>query len=541
VQADHGGITQGQFQEAKMAVKTGNENANVIGGTGSADTLSGLAGNDTLNGLAGNDLLLGGLDNDFLDGGDGNDTLIGGGEGGDLLLGGNGNDSLQAGEFFLGGAGNDTFDGSTGSLDGWEGVYYDDGGGTMGVIVNLSGSSKTVGAVTVGAGSARDDFGNRDVLIDIEGVSGTNLADTFFTAVTTGNWYDEWSFIVGFGGNDTINGSAGMAVARYEGDWINGGIQVGIVANLDSVAHGGQAAGTIRDGYGATDRVISVEIVFATFFNDTMFGGSAANEVFEGFAGNDKIDGGASHDVARYNFDADAAGFSGPPGVGTGEQRVLVNLSTAAKVLGGLNVAAGTALDPFGDTDTLTRIEEVWGTENNDVMLAGNTSTTFWGNIGYDSLTGGSAADTLIGDLGLDTLTGNAGNDLLDGGDGKDRLIGGLGIDTLSGGANADTFVFKGLAESGLNAASRDQITDYTDASDKVDVSGIDAIAVTGVNDAFSALITGAFTAAGQIRAQQSGADVILVFNTDADTAGEMTLLVLDSTVAEFGLSDFVL
>ena len=523
-----------------MAVKTGNDLDNVINGTGSADTLSGLAGNDELYGGGGNDLLFGGLDNDYLEGGDGNDTLIGGGEVGDGLSGGNGNDSLQAADWFVGGAGNDTFDGSTGSLDGYEGVFYEDGG-TMGVIVNLSGSAKTVGGVTVAAGTARDDWGNTDRLIDIEGVSGTNVADTFFTAATPGEWYLEWNDITGFGGNDTINGSAGMAVARYEQDWSHGGNQVGIVANLDTVAHGGQAAGTIRDGFGDTDRVISVEIVLATFFDDTMFGGAGVHEVFEGFAGNDLIDGGASHDVARYNFDAQAAGFAAPPGVGSGSARVLVNLSAAAAVLGGVNVAAGTALDPFGDTDTLIRIEEVWGTEQNDIMLAGTTATTFWGNLGNDSLTGGSAGDALLGDVGNDTLTGREGNDYLEAGNGKDRLLGGLGLDTLSGGVNADTFVFKGLSDSGITAASRDVVTDFTDASDKFDVAGIDANAATGTNDAFTAFITGAFTAAGQIRAQQSGADVILAFNTDADTGAEMTLLVLDATVAEFGLADFLL
>ena len=523
-----------------MAVRTGDELDNVIDGTGDPDTLSGLAGNDELYGAGGNDLLFGGFDTDYLDGGDGNDTLIGGGDAGDGLSGGNGNDSLQAADWFIGGAGNDTFDGATGSIDGYEHVHYDDGG-SMGVIVNLSGATKTVGSVTLAAGEARDNFGNRDVLIDIEGVSGSQFADTFFTAATPGEWYLDWNGATGFDGNDTINGSAGMSQARYEQDWYHGGNQVGIIANLDSVAHGGQAAGTIRDGFGSVDRVISVEIVTATFFDDTLYGGAGENEVFEGFAGDDLIDGGASHDVARYNFDAEAATYAGPPGVGAGDARVLVNLSAAAAVLGGVNVAAGTALDPFGDTDTLIRIEEAWGTEKHDVMLAGNTATTFWGNLGNDSLTGGSAADALIGDVGNDTLTGREGNDYLEAGNGKDRLLGGLGADTLTGGVNADTFVFKGLSESGITTASRDQITDFSDASDKFDVSGIDANAATGANDAFTAIITGAFTAVGQIRAQQSGADVILAFNTDADTGAEMTLLVLEATVAEFGLSDFLL
>jgi Ca2+-binding RTX toxin-like protein len=513
-----------------MAVRTGDGGNNDLFGTGDPDTLSGLAGDDEL---------FGGAQSDQLFGGDGNDTLVGGGDSGDLLSGGNGNDSLQAGDTYIGGAGNDTMDGATSSLDGFEGVYYSDGG-SLGVIVNMSASAKTVGGVTVAAGQARDNFGFTDRLIDIEYVLGTARADTFFTAATPGNWYEDLSAVSGGDGNDTINGSAGMALAQYEQDWRSGNA-VGIIANLDSVAHAGLAAGTIRDGFGAIDRVISVEAVYATFFDDTLFGGGAEHEIFEGFAGDDRIDGGASHDVAAYNYDATAAGFAAPPGVGSGAGRILVNLSAATATLGGVAVASGTVRDAFGDTDILLRIEEVWGTVQDDIMLAANTNTTFWGNLGHDSLTGGSARDVLNGDVGNDTLTGRDGNDILDAGNGKDRLIGGLGLDTLRGGINADTFVFLGETDSGITRTTRDQVTDFSDASDKFDVSALDANAAQGGNQAFATLITGAFTAAGQIRAEQSGDDVILAFNTDADTGAEMTILVLDALAAEFGLKDFIL
>lgn len=341
-----------------MAVKTGNGGANELSGTGDPDTLSGLAGNDTLFGGAQNDQPFGGLDNDFLDGGDGNDTLVGGGEIGDRLSGGTGNDLLQAADVFVGGDGNDTMDGATGSLDGFEGVFYDDGGSL---------------GVSVAAGQARDNWGDTDTLIDIEFVGGTSRADTFFTAATPGNWYEDWSAVSDDDGNDTVNGSSDMALVRHERDW-RAGNAVGIVANLDSVAHAGLAGGTIRDGYGAVDRVISVEAVYATFYDDTMFGSNAAHEIFEGFAGDDLIDGGASHDVAAYNFDASAASFAAPPGVGSGAGRILVNLSTTAATLGGVVVAAGTVHDGFGDRENLVRIEEVWGTVQHDIMLAGSTT-----------------------------------------------------------------------------------------------------------------------------------------------------------------------
>ena len=102
------------------------------------------------------------------DGGAGNDTLIGGG-GSDTLIGGDGNDSL-VGQGDLenvldGGAGNDTLDGG----DGFDIVsYFSDAqfGGTAGVNVNLA------------TGIAIDGFGNTDTLISIEGVAGSNAADT---------------------------------------------------------------------------------------------------------------------------------------------------------------------------------------------------------------------------------------------------------------------------------------------------------------------------------------------------------------------------
>ena len=71
--------------------------------------------------------------------------------------------------------------------------------------------------------------------------------------------------------------------------------------------------------------------------------------------------------------------------------------------------------------------------------------------------------------------------------------VGGSGVDTLTGGAGADTFVFA-TGDSSAASGQHDRITDFTSGTDKIDVSGIDAIASTpGVIDAFNFLGTAAF------------------------------------------------
>lgn len=70
-----------------------------------------------------------------------------------------------------------------------------------------------------------------------------------------------------------------------------------------------------------------------------------------------------------------------------------------------VDLKAGTAIDGFGKTDTLTSIEGVRGT-------------------GYsDKLTGSSGDNWLRGDSGNDTISGGLGNDQLRGDAGKDCFV----------------------------------------------------------------------------------------------------------------------
>ncbi len=145
------------------------------------------------------------------------------------------------------------------------------------------------------------------------------------------------------------------------------------------------------------------------------------------------------------SFDAITRTFSGTPGASdTG----TFDLNVIATDTGNL-----TATDSFRLTIAPPPIigtdgpDILYGTTNNDVILAKGGNDIAYGNSGNDTLDGGDGWDVLLGGAGNDTLLGGNGtdalygggnNDVLNGGDGADVLYGGAGNDTLDGGAGND-------------------------------------------------------------------------------------------------------
>lgn len=93
------------------------------------------------------------------------------------------------------------------------------------------------------------------------------------------------------------------------------------------------------------------------------------------------------------------------------------------------------------------------------------------------------AADEITGSDAANTLFGLGGNDKLDGGGGNDTLWGLTGRDMLTGGSGNDTFSFQN-GNSGVGAGNRDQILDFTQGEDLIDLSiygGLDGVAWYGL------------------------------------------------------------
>lgn len=87
----------------------------------------------------------------------------------------------------------------------------------------------------------------------------------------------------------------------------------------------------------------------------------------------------------------------------------------------------------LGGNDTLS------GFDGNDTLLGGAGDDLAYSGIGNDSLSGGIGADTLYGAAGNDTLDGGDGGDLLGAGAGDDSMSGAAGNDALWTAAGNDT------------------------------------------------------------------------------------------------------
>ena len=139
--------------------------------------------------------------------------------------------------------------------------------------------------------------------------------------------------------------------------------------------------------------------------------------------------------------------------------------------------------------------------------------------------------------------TGNTLDNRLTGNTGNNTLTGGLGRDMMFGDLGADRFDFNALAESGVTAATRDQIGDFDAGTnvttvDRLDFSTIDANDLVGGNQAF--IFGGAFTA-GHLRVVQAGANALIELNTDADAAAEMSVQLNGVLATNVNATDFFL
>ena len=152
----------------------------------------------------------------------------------------------------------------------------------------------------------------------------------------------------------------------------------------------------------------------------------------------------------------------------------------------------------------------MYGLAGADKLSAGGGNDSLDGGSGNDSLLGADGADSLLGGLGNDSLAAGAGNDTLSGGAGVDRLDGSTGRDSLSGGAGNDTFAWLAASHTGKTGQTADVIADFK-TGDRIDLSAIDAISASTVNDAFT--LVSSFTEPGQLRFETG----VLYGNTNAD------------------------
>jgi Ca2+-binding RTX toxin-like protein len=181
--------------------------------------------------------------------------------------------------------------------------------------------------------------------------------------------------------------------------------------------------------------------------------GNAGDEYLAGGEGNDQVKGGEGDDHFREDDGNDRL-WGGPEddwfSVADGDDAIVGGKGedwfTADHLDGGWgdNVAGGVTLNlttgesflrkqpggtrhSFG-VDTISQVENLWGTRLNDILIGNNLN---------NHLGGGEGDDTLFGRGGNDRSNMN-GADTFSGGSGNDRFLPGEGDQTIRGGPGSD-------------------------------------------------------------------------------------------------------
>ena len=195
-----------------------------------------------------------------------------------------------------------------------------------------------------------------------------------------------------------------------------------------------------------------------------------------------------------------------------------------------VNLDSGTGQGGYAEGDVIADVENLRGSNYDDILSGDNGANRVDGREGNDELRGNGGNDVLEGGAGADRLDGGSGmdiisyflsgtgvtvslsggfaeggdaegdmfvniegvegsfyDDVLEGDDGANRLSGSYGNDILTGGGGADQFVFGELTDQSFFAVNDDidTILDFTDGEDLIDLTGnglagFDDLIVTG-------------------------------------------------------------
>lgn len=175
--------------------------------------------------------------------------------------------------------------------------------------------------------------------------------------------------------------------------------------------------------------------------------------------------------------------------------------------------ACGIITHPGTDDD-----DDIDGSEGEDGCFGGLGDDTIDGFGGDDLCDGGGDDDLCRGGAGNDDIRGGTGHDDLYGEADDDDLRGGLGNDTMTGGTGADRFIV--TAGDGT-----DQITDFEDGIDRLDLSSMDKAT------AAAAVLNAVAVPGGGTRVNFADGSSILLAGLDA-AHFDLSDVILDATNA---------
>jgi len=302
----------------------------------------------------------------------------------------------------------------------WESLQDGDGDGVYGQMFSYADGVFTAGndfVTLYGPGQTVDGLAGNDIITGADYENGADIInggagnDTLLGMAgnDTLNGGDGNDFLSGGADSDVLVGSAGndSLLGGTDGDVLDGGAgndwalyigsNAGVTVNLgNGSASGGDAQG---------DTFISIENLSGSMFDDILVGGVGDNQLFGSFGddylldlsgGDDILNGGTGDDQLQGSGGADS--YIG----GSGTDEVRYNNSGD-----GVVINLGTGLASGGDAtgDTFDSIENLVGSQFNDLLTGDAGINRLEGFLGDDILTGGGGADVLWGGLGFDTAS----------------------------------------------------------------------------------------------------------------------------------------
>jgi len=281
----------------------------------------------------------------------------------------------------------------------------------------------------------------------------TDAANASFDTNVTLEVNDGVDIIYGTNGDDSIWATLGQDII-YAGD---GDDTIYALSGNDMVLAGG-GADTVFAGEGN-------DTVYGSIGNDIIWGGTG-DDFLNGEGGDDQINGGEGDDWIVGGADIDA--ISGDSGIDTASYEnsdAAVDVDMLNSIYNGGHAT----------NDTLSGIENIHGSDYDDVLRGNHDANKISGGLGSDTLVGNAGDDLLIGGAGNDPLFGSSGNDELQGGYGNDYLYGGFGNDILKGGAGYDNLIGGFGADILIGGTETDSFR-YDYLLDSNSVGGVDII-----------------------------------------------------------------
>ncbi|MEP5728071.1 MAG: CHRD domain-containing protein [Sulfitobacter sp.] len=330
----------------------GDVNGNVVGQNGQSVFSEVVESFD----LAGVENIDGSNDGDTLIG-DGAANILNGGDGDDILAGGGGTDVIN------GGAGIDT--------NSFEGIG-------LGIT-----------AVLQADGSGTADYGMvNETFTGIENLIGSDNDDSLIAQgvasnVISGGAGDD--FIAGGGGTDVLDGGEGNDTNSFQG------IGPDVVANLGNGTASYQTPnGTVFEAFS------NFENLDGSQSNDILIG-DGNNNALTGNDGNDDLSGGGGNDILSGGDGNDILAGGGGTDVIDGGAGIDTNSFQSIGLGVTASIEEGTA-DYGMVNETFTGIENLIGTDNNDVLSGDAGANLIAGGQGNDVINGGAGDDVLRGD-----------------------------------------------------------------------------------------------------------------------------------------------